>query len=211
MEIERKGGNCIVISYKKSNLVVDPKLSTYGLKDQGMGAVAQLLTQPIFCAPADKDTVIIDGPGEYEVNNCSIRGIATGVHSQPDDAPRVATIYRLDLEDFSLAILGHIKPKLSEEALEAIGVVDILVIPVGGHGYSLEPKEAVELVRAIEPKAVIPTHYNEEGIQYEMPQAPLIEFVKELGATHQEAVPKLKFKAGQLPEVLTVYEITRTR
>jgi L-ascorbate metabolism protein UlaG (beta-lactamase superfamily) len=94
--------------------------------------------------------------------------------------------------------------------LEAISVVDILILPVGGYGYTLEPKEAVDLVRAIEPKAVIPTHYAEEGVHYEVPQAPLAEFLKELGAT-QETLPKLKLKAAQLPDILTVYELTRTK
>jgi hypothetical protein len=212
MEIERKGGNCVVISYKKSDFVVDPKLSDYGLKDQGGNAAALLLTQSAFRVAGGDDTVIIDGPGEYEVNNCSIRGIPAGVHSQPEDAPKTATIYRLDLEDYSVAVLGHVQPKLSEAALEAIGVVDVLVLPVGGYGYSLEPKEAVDLVRAIEPKVVIPTHYAEDGVKYEVPQAALAEFVKELGTTaQQEALPKLKLKAGQLPDVLTVYELTRTK
>jgi L-ascorbate metabolism protein UlaG (beta-lactamase superfamily) len=210
MEIERKGGNCIVITHKKSNFVVDPKLSGLGLKDQGTGAAAELLTQSAFAAPSSDATVVIDGPGEYEVNNCSVRGVATGVHSQPEDAPKTATIYRLDIEDFSIAILGHTQPTLSDDTLEAIGVVDILVLPVGGYGYTLEPKEAAQLVKSIEPKVVIPTHYAEDGVSYEVPQAPLNEFTKELGAT-VETLPKLKLKAGQLPEVLTIYELTRTR
>jgi L-ascorbate metabolism protein UlaG (beta-lactamase superfamily) len=210
MEIERKGGNCVVITYKKSDFVIDPKLSGYGLKDQASSADAELLTQSSFMAAGGERTVVIDGPGEYEVNNCSIRGIAARVHSQPEDAPETATIYRLDLEDYTVVVLGHIQPKLSEEMLEAISVVDILILPVGGYGYTLEPKEAVDLVRAIEPKAVIPTHYAEEGVHYEVPQAPLAEFLKELGAT-QETLPKLKLKAAQLPDILTVYELTRTK
>ncbi|HSE61715.1 MAG TPA: MBL fold metallo-hydrolase [Candidatus Saccharimonadales bacterium] len=211
MEIERKGGNCVVISYKKADFVVDPKLSMYGLKDQGANAAAILLTQPDFGVAGSEGTVVISGPGEYEVNNCSVRGIPSVPHSQPDGSPQTATIYRLDIDDYSVAILGHVHAKLSEEVLETIGVVDILVLPVGGYGYTLEPKEAVDVVRAIEPKTVIPTHYDEDGIKFEVPQAPLSEFLKELGATAAEAVPKLKLKAGTLPEVLTVYELTRTK
>lgn len=210
MDIERKGGNCIVISTKKYTFVTDPKLSLYGLKDQAANTAAEILTQTDFAAPKGEDTVVIDGPGEYEVHNCSIKGIAAGVHSQPKDAPKKATIYRLDFEDYSMAIIGHVQPTLTEDELETIGVVDILVLPVGGHGYTLEPTEAVGLVRRIEPKIVIPTHYAEDGVKYEVPQAPLSDFVKELGATTEE-LPKLKLKGGILPETLTVYEITRTK
>ncbi|HKX73726.1 MAG TPA: MBL fold metallo-hydrolase [Candidatus Saccharimonadales bacterium] len=210
MDIERKGGNCVVISTKKYTFVTDPKLSDKGLKDQG-SATAQLLTESVFAAPGNDETVVIDGPGEYEVQNCSVKGIAARPHSQPDGAPKSATIYHLDFDDLSVAVLGHIRPKLSEDDLEAIGVVDVLILPVGGYGYSIEPKEAVELVRTIEPKVVIPTHYSEEGVTYEVPQGPLEDFLKELGAKHEEPTPKLKLKAGMLPESLTVYEITRTK
>ena len=207
MDIERKGGNCVIFSHKKYSFVVDPKLSQFGLKDQG-DATAQILTQRTFVAPANDETVVIDGPGEYEVHNCSIKGVAADAYNEA--ANEMATIYRLELDDCTVAIVGHIKPKLTDEQLEAIGVVDILVIPVGGYGYTLDPKEAVEVVKAINPKAIIPTHYSEEGVKYEVPQATLDDFLKELGA-HQETLSKLKLKASLLPETLTVYELTRTK
>lgn len=210
MEIERKGANCVVISTKKYSFVIDPKLSDKGLKDQG-DATAQLLTQSIFGAPGNDETVIIDGPGEYEVQNCSIKGIAARPHSQPEGAPKTATIYHLDYEDLSIAVLGHVAAKLSEDELETIGIVDVLILPVGGYGYSIEPKEAAALVKTIEPKIVIPTHYSEDGVTYEVPQGPLEDFLTELGAKTEEPAPKLKLKSGVLPEVLTVYPLTRTK
>lgn len=212
MDIERKGGNCIVINSKKYTFIIDPKISGFGLKDQGTNATAQLLTQPTFAVvPAATTTVTIDGPGEYEVNNCSIKGIAARPYSQPKNAAKTATIYRLDFDDISMAIFGNVQINLTEDDQEAMGVVDILVLPVGGYGYSIEPKEAVDLVRTIGPKIVIPTHYNEEGVSYEVPQAPLADFLKELGAKHEEPTSKLKIKSGMLPELLTVYEIIRTK
>lgn len=210
MEIERKGGNCVVISTKKYSFVVDPKLSNLGLKDQAVGAAAEFLTQPVFYALGSESTVVVDGPGEYEVHNCSVKGVAARVHSKPSDSPKEATMYRLDFEDFSVAVLGHVQANLTEEELEILGVVDVLVLPVGGNGYSIEPKEAANLVKTIEPKAVVPTHYSEDGVNYEVPQLPLSEFLKELGAAY-ETTPKLKLKSGLLPDTLTVYEITRTK
>lgn len=210
MDIERKGANCVVLGTKKYTFVIDPKLSDKGLKDQG-NATAQLLTQSVFAAPGGDDTVVIDGPGEYEVQNCSIKGIAARPHSQPEGAPKTATIYHLDFDDLSVAVLGHVAAALDEDELEALGVVDVLILPVGGYGYSIEPKEAAALVKTIEPKIVIPTHYSEEGVTYEVPQAPLQDFLTELGAKVEEPTPKLKLKAGVFPDVLTVFELTRTK
>lgn len=210
MEIERKGGNCIIISHKKDSFVVDPKLSHLGLKDQINGATAIVVTDDAGRIDTQSDGLIIDGPGEYEVRNCSIKGVAATGYRDPADGPQKATIYRFDVDDTVVAVVGHIQPKLTEDELEALGVIDILVVPVGGYGYTLDPKEAIDLVRAIEPKAIIPTHYAEEGAKYEVPQAALEEFLKDLGA-HHEVLPKLKLKGGALPDTLTVYELTRSK
>jgi hypothetical protein len=210
MELEYKGGNCVVISHKKDTFVTDPKLSDIGLKDQGEQATVQLLTQNRFAAAASDETMVVDGPGEYEINNCSIWGIAAQTHLEPE-GKKMATIYKVDLGEVSLAIIGHVAAKLNEDQLEAIGVVDVLIIPVGGFGYTLEPKQAVDMVRSIEPKIVVPVHYAEDGITYEVPQAPLEDFLKELGSTAEEPVAKLKLKEGAMPEKLTVQPLLLTK
>lgn len=210
MELEYKGGNCVIISSKKDLFITDPKLTDIGLKDVTSQAAALLLTQSAFGIAASDDTLVIDGPGEYEVRNCSIRGIPARRHSDLSENAKSATIYRLDLDGVSVAILGHIDSKLTDDQLEALGVIDILIVPVGGSGYTLDAKSAVEVVRKIEPKVVIPTHYAEEGLSYEVPQQPVDDFIKELGAATEE-LPKLKVKAGLLPAVLTVYRLTRAK
>lgn len=209
MELEFKGGNCVVISNKKDTFVTDPNISAIGLKDQGANATAVLLTQSAFKVSVGSDTLVIDGPGEYEVRNCSIKGIATKRHSELDETMKAA-IYRLDLEDTSVVILGHTDATLDDAQLEAIGVPDVLILPVGGNGYTLDAKSAVDLVRKIEPKVVIPTHYASEGLTYEVPQQPADDFIKELGAPVEEAA-KLKVKAGSLPAGLTVYKLAITK
>lgn len=209
MDIEYKGGNCVTVTVKKNVLAFDPKNSELGLKDQGGQAAVQLVTQSQFAAPHGDDTVVIDGPGEYEVANMSIRGVAARAHMDGPDDPKKATMYSVVTEDISIAAVGHVHPDLSEEQLEQIGVVDVLIVPVGGNGYTLDATGAVELVRKIGPKAVIPTHYADSAVTYPIPQAELELFIKELGAPVEE-VSKLKLKTGALGDALTVYKVTRT-
>lgn len=209
MDIEYKGGNCVVITHKKTTIVTDPNLELIGLKNQGSKAAVQLLTQKAFSAPNAEDALVIEGPGEYEIENISVRGVAAQAHTDVKGDLLSATIYRLSTLDVSLAIVGHIYPDLTEEQLEAIGVVDALIIPVGGNGYTLDATGAIKIIKAIDPKVVIPTHYAERGVVYPVPQAELEIFLKELGVAHQET-PKLKLKSGLFGEVLTAYIITRT-
>jgi L-ascorbate metabolism protein UlaG (beta-lactamase superfamily) len=208
MDIEYKGGNCVIITVKKSAIAVDPKLSDLNLKDQGANAAVQLLTQPQFEASHGEDTLVVRGPGEYEVANVSIRGVAARGHMDPPEAAKKATMYSLSAEDISVAIVGHVYPDLSEEQLEEIGVVDVLVVPIGGGGYTLDATGAVELIRKIDPKIVVPTHYADSATAYPVPQADIDLFVKELGAA-VEVSSKLKLKAGTLSETLVVQQLNR--
>ena len=209
-ELEYKGGNGVVITTKKSSLIVDPKLSVVGLKDQKVKDQVAVATEHRFRV-ADSDAgVVIDGPGEYEVGDCTIRGIAATRHIDTPNDEKLSTIYRIESGDIRVALLGNIDAKLSEEQYEAIGVVDILVLPVGGGGYTLDATSATTIVRSIEPKVVVPVHYAGPGLQYEVPQDTLDTFVSELGAP-KETVPKLKAKSvTTLPPVLTVIEVERS-
>lgn len=207
MDIEFKGGNTIVISTKKGVIAVDPKLSLHGLKDYSGKMTTQLLTQHDFGVASD--AIIMDGPGEYEVQDISLKGIAAQRQIDTPDDGKKATMYRLEAGDVSVAIIGHVVSPLTEAQLEAFGMVDILIVPVGGNGYTLDAHGAAQVVRQVEPKIVIPTYYMDEALQYEVPPMDLEPFLKELATTAEET-SKLKLKNGALPEKLTVYKITRT-
>ncbi len=209
-DLEYKGGNGITITTKKSSLVIDPKLSLVGLKDLKVKDQITLATEHRFRVADTDAQVVVDGPGEYEVGDFTIRGIAATRHIDTPDQEKLATVYRVECGDVRLAILGNIDAKLSEEQYEQIGVVDIVVLPVGGGGYTLDATSATAIVRAIEPKVVVPVHYAGSGLAYEVPQDSLDTFVGELGAP-KETVPKLKVKSSSaLPAALTIMEVERS-
>lgn len=207
-DIEYKGGNTVVIATKKSKLITDPKQSVVGLKDVEPKGMVALATEPRFEVRSDSAVLHIEGPGEYEVGDFSVRGIPAQRHL--DSEGHGSTIYRVEVGDVRIAILGNIDPKLSDEQLESIGVVDILVIPVGGGGYTLDATAAAHLVRQIDAKVIIPVHYADANVKYEVPQDDFEVFHKELGG-EVESVDKLKVKAASsLPLVLTLYKLARS-
>jgi hypothetical protein len=209
-DIEYKGANCVVISSKKGTIITDPKLSLVGLKDLTLKDDVELATEARFALNSPDARLSIEGPGEYGVANFDIRGIAAQRHLDSESDPKISTIYRVEIADVRIAILGNIYEKLSDEQLEEIGVVDIVIIPVGGNGYTLDATGAAGLVRKIDPKAVIPVHYADPALKYEVPQESLDVFVKELGAPIEETAKyKVKSAAG-LPTVLTVVNVTRS-
>lgn len=209
-DIEYKGGNSVIISTKGLKLVSDPKLSLVGLKDLSVKDTVELATEPRFQTGAADPRLVIEGPGEYEIGDFSIRGIAAMRHIDTEAVASGTTIYRIDIGDVRIALLGNIAGKLSEEQLEAIGVIDILIIPVGGGGYTLDATDAARLTRQIDPKVVVPVHYADKSISYEVPQDDLSVFTGELGVA-VETVDKYKLKSvAALPQAMTVVEIKRT-
>lgn len=207
-DIEYKGGNTVVIATKKSKLITDPKQSLVGLKDIDPKGMLALATEPRFEVRSDDAMLHIEGPGEYEVGDFSVKGVAAQRHL--DSEGFGSTMYRVEVGDVRIAIIGNIDPKLTEDQLEALGVVDITVIPVGGGGYTLDATAAAHLVRQIDAKVVIPVHYADSGLTYEVPQEDFEVFHKELGG-EVETIDKLKVKAASsLPAVLTLFKLTRS-
>ncbi|MFZ1250391.1 MAG: MBL fold metallo-hydrolase [Candidatus Microsaccharimonas sp.] len=208
-EVEYKGANGVVISTKKATIVADPKLSLVGLKDLNVKDLIEVATEARFALNADDAKLAIEGPGEYGIADFDIRGVAAQRHLDTETDPQTSTMYRIVAGDIALALIGNIYEKLSEDQLEALGVVDVLVIPVGGNGYTLDAEGAAKLTRQVDPKIVVPIHYNDDAITYEVPQGDLDEFVKALGVAVEDA-PKLKLKnASALPPTLTIYKLAR--
>lgn len=209
-EIEYKGGNGLVINAKKQTAYIDAKLSVVGLSDLMVRDGIEIATEARFLTNGKDAKIVIEGPGEYEVGPFSVRGVAAVRHIDEPNSQKLSTMYRLEVEDVRIAILGNIAPKLDEDQQEELGIIDILVIPIGGNGYTLDATSAATLVRDMEPKAVIPVSYADDGLKYEVPQEALETFVTELGAP-LETVSKYKVKsASALPAVMTVVQVTRS-
>jgi hypothetical protein len=210
-DIEYKGGNGVVITSKKSQLVIDPKLSIIGLKDLAVKDGIEIATEARFATNDPDAKLHIEGPGEYESGDVSIKGIRATRHiDNPADEP-ISTMYRIEIGDVQIAVLGNIAPKLQEEQLEELGIVDILIIPVGGTGYTLDATSATTLTRQIDPKVVIPVHYADSALKYEVPQDEVDTFIKEAAAPVEEAGPKYKVKSpSSIPPVLTVVKVSRS-
>ena len=207
MEVQFYGANCVRISSKKANLVIDDNLVDLGQKSITKAGDIALFTTTHSDPKADVK-LVIDAPGEYEVSNVSIKGISARAHMD-EAGNKSAIIYRLVIDDIRVAVMGHIYPDLSEEQLEAIGTIDMIIIPVGGSGYTLDPVGALKVIKKIEPKLIIPTHYSDKALKYEVPQQPLDEALKALSMEPKEPLDKLKLKSVDIGELTQLVVLER--
>ncbi len=142
----------------------------------------------------------VSGPGEYEINEVSIIGLSSYHDDKKGKLRGKNTIYVIEMDGLRIVHLGDLGHKLSEKVLEQIGDVDILMIPVGGE-YTLGPAEAAEVVRSIEPKIVIPMHYQRPSLNPETfgKLAPVDSFLTQMGLP-TERTNKLSIKAETIGE-----------
>ena len=77
------------------------------------------------------------------------------------------TIHVLEAEGLRVAHLGDLGHRLSEAQIAALGRVDILLIPVGGH-FTIGPDVAAELAEQLQPAITVPMHYRGAGFGYDV-------------------------------------------
>lgn len=211
MEIEYKGANCVTIKSKNAVIVTDPTSNSSTRELSNQDAVV-LATQSKFAPAEDQvSAFIIDMPGEYEHKDISARGIPVPAHLRSEDRSQDSTLYRVVMNGVKIAVVGHTVAPIDDDDLENLGVIDVVIIPVGGNGYTLDGRDAATIVRQISPKVVIPTHYDDGQTKYEVTQDSLDDFVKEMGGS-LEKKQALKIKSlSDLPDTTTVYELDRTK
>jgi L-ascorbate metabolism protein UlaG (beta-lactamase superfamily) len=150
------------------------------------GAAADLLLvthehrdHNVIGAVGGEPTVLRGGAGRFE----SPAGEVVGISSEHDDVAGTArgpnTIFCFSVDGLRICHLGDFGQRaLRPEQRDAIGELDVLIMPVGG-GPTIGGEEAAALARALAPRLVIPMHYRTASINFlEPPDA----FLEALGA-----------------------------
>jgi L-ascorbate metabolism protein UlaG (beta-lactamase superfamily) len=140
---------------------------------------------------------VVRGPGEYEMAGVLITGIRTYHDNQRGARQGTNTAFIIEAETLRLCHLGDLGHLPTPEQVEAMGGIDILLVPVGG-GNTLDATAAAETVSLLEPKLVIPMHYATPATTRNLD--PLDRFLKEIGASPDlTAQPRLSVSHGSLP------------
>jgi L-ascorbate metabolism protein UlaG (beta-lactamase superfamily) len=142
---------------------------------------------------------VIAGPGEYEIGGVFITGVQTDGDrpaKKGTSLPR-NTLYVFDYDGLTVAHLGDLRDVPTQAEIEALGNVNVALVPVGGGG-SLNAAKAAEVISLLEPDIVVPMHYATSHAKVTLDS--LNKFLKEMGLGKQDAQPSLKVTRSSLPE-----------
>jgi L-ascorbate metabolism protein UlaG (beta-lactamase superfamily) len=139
----------------------------------------------------------LTGPGEFEIGGVFITGVQTDSGSKRNSEKPGNILFLFDFDGLTIAHLGDLNQVPSQSEVEALGTVNVALVPVGG-GNGLNAAKAAEVISLLEPNIVIPMHYEHPASKLSLD--PLEKFLKEMGLTTHESVPMLKVTRSGLPD-----------
>jgi L-ascorbate metabolism protein UlaG (beta-lactamase superfamily) len=206
MDITWLGHSCFRIRGSRATIVTDPysKELGYSLGKPTARIVTVSHEHPGHCyfEGVGGQPKVVSHPGEYEISDVLIIGIAT-FHDREGGKKRGKNIvYLMEIDEVAVCHLGDLGHVLTSEQIEDIGNVDVLLLPVGGVSTINAPM-AAEVVRQLEPKVVIPMHYKTPALKWEL--EPVDRFLREIGAKQVSSQPKLSVTKSNLPPGTQVF------
>ena len=206
MQLKYLGHSSFLIKTKDAKVVTDP----FDPKAVGMKFPKQEADVVTFShhhpdhdygAGVSTEALVVDWAGEYEKKGVRITGYPT-FHDKEKGAQRGEnTIFKIEADDISILHCGDLGHTLTDELVDEIGDVDVLLIPVGGH-YTIDIADAINVIHKIEPAIIIPMHYNHKGLDQKVYKdvTGLDEFVAKYGSTPSETLDVLTMKKEDVPE-----------
>jgi len=143
---------------------------------------------------------LIDTVGSFEELGFKVNGVAAKHDDEGGQKRGDIIIYVVECENVRICHLGDLGHRLNQSQIDAIGHVDVLMIPVGGF-YTIDAKTAKEVVDDLNPLVVMPIHYKTDSSTYpiESEQAFLDLMQKAEYSIIMHHSPVREFSAEKLP------------
>ena len=163
MKITYHGHACFTVEYEGYSIVLDPFKGVRGFKDTDLEA------NEVLCSHGHFDHAYTDGVRikEGRKSPFDVRMIDC-FHDDKEGAARGTNkITVLSAGGKSAAHFGDLGHMLSDEQVDKLKGLDCIMIPVCGF-FTINAEQAVEIIRKIEPKTIIPMHYKDGDKGLEM-------------------------------------------
>jgi L-ascorbate metabolism protein UlaG (beta-lactamase superfamily) len=209
MQIEWYGHSAFRLSTPEQTIALDPfadlsPLEAHGVQFDyppiaGVSAELLLITHEHF----DHNGVEAIGGDPVILRSTAGRlqspiGEVTAVASEHDEAAGTErgpnTIFAFSLDELRVSHFGDFGQRtLRDEQAEAIGHVDLLMLPVGG-GPTIGASQAQAIVERLRPRWVVPMHYRTPRVGFLEPADAFLE-----RSARVERLERATFETGELP------------
>ncbi len=156
MDITWLGENSFKINDEIINVIVNPSKKNVDssiLTDETVFLCTESLN--------DYETKLtkVETPGEYEINNTSIHGVANSVIKEQDRS--ISTCYRIESRGLSVAIIGMIGSPFDPEALSVLASSHVVLF--SPDNKNVDAEILANTIRSIEPRKIIISGYDKSA------------------------------------------------
>jgi L-ascorbate metabolism protein UlaG (beta-lactamase superfamily) len=143
----------------------------------------------VDCVSGDPE--IVRDTEDRKVGEVSIRGVTT-YHDESKGQDRGRnTVFLMEVDGLRVGHLGDLGHTLSEEEIDSLGTVDVLMAPVGGY-YTIGPEEAKKTAEALGARIIIPMHYKTDALGF--PIQPVDDFLKLMEQVERVSGPTVEIR-----------------
>jgi len=205
VEISWLGHSCFILKGKEKTVITDPYRPELGYSlgqpEADIVTVSHFHPGHSYVEGIANSPKQVKGPGEYEIGNAFITGLASYHDNEKGNARGKNTIYLMEMEGLTLCHLGDLGHPLTASMLEELGNCDILFLPVG-EVSTISVDVAVEIVRQLTPHIVIPMHYKTDVLTKNLERVD--KFLGKMGIHDIEPRAKLSITLASLPAELQI-------
>lgn len=202
-EITWLGHACFRLKSKEATIIADPYDKSLGIGSVGQRAdivtVSHDHPHHNAVSAVKGEPFVISSPGEFEVRGVFVTGVWSFADDKGGKEQGRNNIFLFHLDDLSVCHLGSLGHTLNSRQVEALGSIDVLLVPLGGQA-ALPAAKVSEVISQLEPRVVVPMHYPANGDA----ATHLEPFMKEMGLKEWTTQDKLALKAADLGETTQV-------
>jgi L-ascorbate metabolism protein UlaG (beta-lactamase superfamily) len=116
------------------------------------------------------DYLHVSQPGSFSGNDVGIKGMETFHDDSEGNKLGENTVFLFEIDGIRLCHCGDLGHILTQEQTKQIGVVDVLLVPVGAI-YTVDAKGALEIIKLLKPRVTIPMHFSTKALSFPLESA----------------------------------------
>ena len=156
MDISWLGKKTFLISDEIINVIVNPDGANF---DSSIINENTVFVSTDVNSSYSTDSPIVDSPGECEINNVSITGVAVGMVKS--DEKIITTCYKLESRRLSIAIIGNIGTQLDSEALSALSSSHAVIFSPDNE--NIDSEILANTVRSLETRKILISGFDKNS------------------------------------------------
>jgi len=200
---------------KGTRIAVDPYDKELGYKIPDVEADAVLVTHEHFDHNAVSNVKGRKGApvaafqekrGEFSIGEIKVIGFQAYHDEESGHLRGEVTMYLIELDGLRVLHCGDLGHVLSKAQCDAIGRVDVLLIPTSGL-VTIPLGKIDKVIESLKPRIVIPMHYKTPALTYRglAKFAPVERFAEGRKNTKRVGKNTIEIKPGQLPEKTEIW------